>query len=64
MQLVDVGQVESFETTEAPRDWSDLGRLVRRAAMAAVTLHFAELAADDHSVPHDDSQDQREAVIR
>lgn len=64
MQLVDVGQVESFETTDVPHDWSDLGRLVRRAAMAAVTLHFAELAADEHSVSHDDSNHQTEADIR
>ncbi len=64
MQLVDVGNVESFETPQAPRDWSDLGQLVRRAAMAAVTLHFTELAAEGNSVSHDDSNDQTEAVIR
>lgn len=64
MQLVDFGQVESSETAEASSDWSDLGRLVRRAAMAAVTLHFAELATDDHAVSHDDSHDQAETVIR
>jgi len=64
MQLLDVDNAESFETAEAPRDWSDLGRLVRRAAMAAVTLHFAELAAEAHHASHDDSDDPTEAVIR
>ena len=64
MQLVDAGNVESFETPDASCDWSDLGRLVRRAAIAAVTLHFAELAADDNRVSHDDGDDPTMAEIR
>jgi len=64
MQLVDVDNAESFATTDTPRDWSDLGRLVRRAALAAVTLHFAELAAEQHSVARVDGDDHKEAVIR
>ena len=62
MQLVDVGNVESDQTPRASLDWSDLGRLVRCAAISAVAMHFAELAAADDSVSHDGSQ--VEPVIR
>ena len=64
MQLVDGGNSEPSETTEARCDWNDLGRLVRRAAMSAVTIHFAELAADDKCVSRDAGNDQQKAVIR
>jgi len=63
MQWVSTGKIESAENPQVARDWSDLGRLIRQAAMDAVTLHFADLASSDPGVSHGASGGHTEAVI-
>jgi len=43
-------------------DWSELGRFVRTAAMAAVTEHFAASANDDDLPLKDEQRDDGEVA--
>lgn len=56
MPLTETGSIESFQMPAGSPDWSDLGRLVRRAAVEAVATHFAELAEANELMPPRDVQ--------
>jgi len=57
---VDARASKLAHATPVASSWSDLGRLVRTAAMAAVTEHFASLANEDDELRPSPSPSQGE----